>query len=200
MSAGKRLDIAEEDQWRMLTYRLLARLLAAAPDQSVLDQLQAVDIQKPETDLSKAWHTLGKTAAQTKLTQVEQEYNALFIGFCSGEVVPYASRYRTGFLMEKPLARLRQDLIEYNIQRQHSVYEPEDHIAAVFEAMSLLIESGGRQQWTFFSRHIQPWSYALFTDLQHAASAQFYLPVSQLGRAFIELETTLSTIEHNSWN
>ncbi len=189
-------DIAEEDQWRVITYRLLARLLAAAPDQSVIQILQALEIQAAETALTNAWYALSQASINANLQQLEQEYNALFIGFTSGEVIPYASRYLTGFLMEKPLAKLRQDLINSGIQRQQAVCEPEDHIAAVFEAMSLLIESADDAQWTFLNQHILPWAQQLFKDLQQANSAQFYHPVGQLGSAFVALESTLFSMEY----
>ncbi|MEE9346540.1 MAG: molecular chaperone TorD family protein [Methylococcales bacterium] len=195
---NKPAEIAEEDQWRVLTYRLLARLLAVTPDASVIQMLQAIEIQAAETALTKAWYALAQVSIDADLEQLEQEYNTLFIGFTSGEVIPYASRYLTGFLMEKPLAKLRQDLIQSGIQRQQSICEPEDHIAAVFEAMSLLIESADDSQWSFLKKHIMPWAQQFFKDLQHAQSAQFYRPVGQLGQAFVALEATLLSIEQNS--
>lgn len=195
MPIDTEVAIEEEDQWRVLTYRLLARLLAAAPDISLLKMLQSADIQPTETAINKAWFDLENIARQVDIKLIEQEYNILFIGFTSGEVIPYASRYLSGFLMEKPLAKLRQDLKNLGIHRQKSVYEPEDHLAALFEAMALLIEASDTQQWTFFGRHIQPWSQDFFTDLQQAGSANFYKPVGQLGSAFVELETNLISLE-----
>jgi len=189
------ITIAEEDQWRLLSYRLLARLLAAAPNQAVLNVLQTVSKQTTETAISQAWRSLAQAARETDPTLVKQEYDAVFIGFTSGEVIPYASSYLTGFLMEKPLVRLRQDLLDCGIQRQQSVCEPEDHIAAVLEAMSLLIESSDQRQWAFFIRHIQPWSCRFFNDLQQAVSADFYQAVARFGAAFIELETMLLSLE-----
>lgn len=188
-------EFAEEDHWRVITYRLLARLLATAPDASIMKMLQAIEIQAAETAITEAWHALAHASVDADLEQLKQEYNALFIGFTSGEVIPYASRYLTGFLMEKPLAKLRHDLIQSGIQRQQTVCEPEDHIAAVFEAMSLLIESADETQWNFLNQHILPWAQHFFKDLQQAPSAQFYKSVGQLGEAFVALEATLSSME-----
>ena len=56
-----------------------------------------------------------------------------------GELVPFASYYRTGFLNEKPLAKLRGDMARLGIARAESVKEPEDHIAALCEMMAGLI-------------------------------------------------------------
>ncbi|MEI9806344.1 MAG: molecular chaperone TorD family protein [Pseudolabrys sp.] len=41
---------------------------------------------------------------------VEREFFNLFIGVGRGELMPYGSFYLTGFLHERPLARLREDL------------------------------------------------------------------------------------------
>ena len=42
--------------------------------------------------------------------RVEREFFDLFIGLGRGELLPYGSYYLTGFLHERPLARLREDL------------------------------------------------------------------------------------------
>ncbi len=196
MSTVNATEIAEEDHWRVITYRMLARILASAPDSSVLQILQSVEIKSTDTAITQAWSKLAQIARHTKLKHIENEYNRLFIGFTNGEVVPYASRYLTGYLMEKPLAKLRQDLIQHGIQRQHSVFEPEDHIAALLEAMSLLIESSDNFQWAFLNRHLLTWAQQFFIDLQKADSAKFYHPVGLLGHAFMELESTHFSIQN----
>jgi TorA maturation chaperone TorD len=70
---------------------------------------------------------------------VAREYQNLFIGVGRGELVPYGSYYITGFLNEKPLARLRNDMDRLGIARRDNVSESEDHIAALCEMMSGLI-------------------------------------------------------------
>ena len=40
--------------------------------------------------------------------------------------------YLTGFLNEKPLANLRQDMQKIGIKRNDNVKEPEDHISTLF--------------------------------------------------------------------
>jgi TorA maturation chaperone TorD len=45
----------------------------------------------------------------------------LFIGVGRGELVPYGSYYLTGFLHEKPLARLRNDMSRLGIERRDDV-------------------------------------------------------------------------------
>ena len=53
---------------------------------------------------------LPKPRAATNAERVEREYFDLFIGLGRGELLPYGSYYLTGFLHERPLARLREDL------------------------------------------------------------------------------------------
>ena len=48
-----------------------------------------------------------EAAAETSVERIEREYFDLFIGLGRGELLPYASYYLTGFLHERPLARLR---------------------------------------------------------------------------------------------
>ena len=125
--------------------------------------------------------------------QVEREYFYLFIGLGRGELMPYGSYYLTGFVYERPLARLRQDLAEFGIERADDEIEPEDHAAIVCEIMAGLCArrfsapAGGDQ--IMFEKHVAPWLGRFFTDLSQAETAKFYRHVGTLGRAFIEIET-----------
>jgi TorA maturation chaperone TorD len=180
----------EEDLWRADTYALLARLLAAAPDRNLLDLLAAIPgAPRPDDPpLARAWKHLAEAARRAEPDDLAEEYQALFIGPTRGEVMPYGSFYLTGFLMEKPLAALRAELAALGIARRESVREPEDHAAAVCEAMSLLITAGDERQAGFFERHLAPWLGRFFGDLGTAESARFYRTVGELGAAFFEVE------------
>ena len=67
---------------------------------------------------------------------MKREYFDLFIGVGRGELCPYASYYLTGFLNERPLARVRQDLKHLGIERAEGQREPEDHLAILCEMMA----------------------------------------------------------------
>ena len=138
------------------------------------------------------WESLKLSATTTNPSTLEDEYHELFIGLGRGEVVPYASWYLTGFLMEKPLAVLRGHLEELGIERQEGVFEPEDNAAALCECMSMIITNRGEidfnRQRAFFEDHIEPWLGQFFIDLKEARSASFYRAVGQLGEEFIRLE------------
>jgi TorA maturation chaperone TorD len=80
-------------------------------------------------DLGSAVKVLARIARATKARSAEREFNRLFIGVARGELLPYASYYMTGFLNEKPLAMLRNDMARYSIERAPNVFEPEDNDA-----------------------------------------------------------------------
>jgi TorA maturation chaperone TorD len=184
----------DEDRIRGNVYALLGNLLAGSPDATLLETLCAVE---PDPDdhslLAASWQLISVAARRATLPGLREEYDTLFIGLGRGEVVPYGSWYRTGFLMEQPLAQLRGDLRLLGIERQPGVHEPEDHAAALCDTMALLItgESPATldQQQRFYARHLEPWLPQFFRDLQKAGSARFYRAVGQLGEQFIGVES-----------
>lgn len=173
--------MADEELARAGQYALLANLLFAAPSQALLEALGAND------------DVLGRAAKDTDVAAVVDEFNALFVGVGSGgEVVPYGSWHRTGFLMEEPLAQIRVDLAELGLGRLDGISEPEDHIAGLLETMRLLIESGAplKRQKEFFVRHIAPWGMQFAMQMGSAPSAKFYRAVAQQLQMFLQVETT----------
>ena len=179
-----------EDQLRADTYRLLGRLLATAPDDETLALLAEAPVAEDGDLLAVAWRLLATSAGRTTASQVLDEYEALFIGVGRGELMPFASWYLTGFLMEQPLAKLRFDLRRLGFERQDGVCEPEDHAAALCETMALLADDDTtlETQAEFFEAHIGPWMARLFRDMQEATTARFYRAVGQLGEQFIETD------------
>lgn len=186
------------DQLRANTYRFLAALLTAPPGEELLQMLRdgGDGVAKPAAEadapLAEAWQMLRLAARETDPSRLDDEYHDLFIGLGRGELVPYASWYLTGFLMDRPLAYLRQDLRYLGIERQEGVSEPEDHVGALCEAMVEIIEAGEEisPQWQrkFFGEHLAPWIQLFFQDLQRARCACFYTTVGRLGEAFMNLE------------
>ena len=185
-------EIQDEQRYRAGAYGLLAALLRAAPDQALLDQLESLSPESdPEPDaLSEAMSRLAAAARKFDLNQLDEEYNALFIGIGKGEVVPYGSWYLTGFLMEQPLSDLRDDLRALGFERSTATHEPEDHLAAIFEVFSVMITDAFSlsEQQRFFDTHMEPWLERFFADLGDAGSAEFYKSVAHFGAAFIKLE------------
>lgn len=186
------LDVSAEDRLRADFYNFLGLLLAGPPDQILLNQMAG--LVGDDTDLGKAIQSMARVAKVTKPAAAEREFNALFIGLGRGELLPYASFYLTGFLNEKPLAQLRNDMAVRGITRAQNVFEPEDNIASLMEMMAGMIV--GRfgspasldDQKAFWSKHIGPWATHFYSDLEAAENSVLYASVGTAGRVFMEIE------------
>ncbi len=184
--------LAEEDIARAAIYDLLAALLHRPPDAAALARIAT--LEPGEGEIGRAVKSLAGMARVMDPESIEREHTALFIGIGRGELVPYASYYRTGFLNEKPLADLRADMARLSITRAPEVMEPEDGIASLCEMMAGLIlgrfgePASLAVQNEFFRAHIAPWARHFFSDLEKASSAAFYAPVGALGRAMMDVE------------
>ena len=177
---------------RAQLYRLLAYFLHKPVDREGLKIAAAME--GGDTDLGQAIDTLARIAAKSEPEAVAQEYQDLFIGVGRGELLPYGSYYLTGFLNEKPLAKLRNDMARLGIERRENVKEPEDHIAALCEMMSGLITgefdavADLERQKTFFNAHVGSWASHFFTDLEAAESSVLYGAIGSVGRRFMAIE------------
>jgi len=188
--SGSGGDIDEIDSARAQEYALLAALLARAPDKALLDRLSG--LRGDASPLGLAHVALAESAGSARAEQVEREFFDLFIGIGRGELMPYGSYYLTGFLHERPLARLREDLARLGIERSEGNAEPEDQAAMLCEIMAGLANgrfgapAGSDQQ--IFERHVAPWMGRFFADLENAQAAHFYRPVGTIGRLFMDIE------------
>lgn len=185
-------DAAALEALRSNTWGLLAALLAAPPGAELLDRLRQIDAgEEGDAGLGTAWRMLKLAAERSAPEAADDEYHALFIGIGRGELVPYASWYLTGFLMDRPLALLRRDLAALGFERQDGVSEPEDHAASLCETMAMLVAEGETAldvQRRFFEEHVGSWMDVFFQDLQQAQSACFYRSAGQLGESFLRIE------------
>lgn len=193
MTAPTTPAIADEDRMRADLYNFLGVILSHPPDEMLLAQTKS--LAGDDSELGEAITSLAKVAALSKPRTVESEFTKLFIGLGRGELLPYASYYLTGFLNEKPLSLLRQDMIANGMERAENVFEPEDNIASLMEMMGAMIV--GRfgepadltRQKTFFNKHIGPWAGHFFSDLEGAQHSVFYAPIGTVGRVFMEIES-----------
>ena len=188
-------DLDEVSAARADTYALLAQLIWNPPDAALLRRLAApVTGQGALADLRRE---IAQAASATDAARVEREHFALFTGLAGGELLPYASYYLTGFIHERPLAQVRQDLATLGLVRTEGLFEPEDHIAFLFEVMAALIRGAGTaglDDAVFFRRHVQGWSSRLFDDLEKAPPADFYQPVARLARLLLDIETEAASL------
>jgi len=184
-------SLEQEQQYRASAYGILAALLRDVPDAALLDQVaRFTGVDEGGDEMTLAMSLLGLAADRCSIESIHDEYHALFIGLGRGELVPFGSFYLTGFLMEKPLGDLRDDLDRLGFERKAEVHEPEDHVAALCEVMAMLIQegSGTDTQRRFFDQHIDSWFERFFADMSAANNAVFYKAVARFGAAFMEIE------------
>jgi TorA maturation chaperone TorD len=190
--AGRTFDLAPEDVLRAQLYQLLALALCAPPSADVLKAF--ADISGDESRLGQSLTLCAEAARNTGPEAENDAYHDLFIGIGSGILVPFGSYYLTGFLNEKPLATLRQDMAVLGVEQDPDVKEPEDHISSVMEMMAGLIEGRFgvpatlKEQETFFEAHVGSWAPHFFKDLSKTTPSAFYAAVGVLGTSFIEIE------------
>ena len=144
--------------------------------------------------LQEPWQQLVGAARAQDDAAIAQEFDRLFGGVGKPEVFLYGSHYLSGFLNEKPLARLRTDLDRLGLARDDSMSETEDHIAYLCEVMRYLIAGDDvavcnlTAQRDFFATHLQPWVLQLCDALAAQPQARFYAALAQFTRAFVSVE------------
>ncbi|HXZ95704.1 MAG TPA: molecular chaperone TorD family protein [Burkholderiales bacterium] len=192
------IPAVQEDLARADLYALIARLLYS-PDRQLLRAIAAageIGAETADAPLARAWRALAAAAEACDAETVNEEYENVFIGVGRPEVMLFGSYYLAGFMMEKPLALLRDDLAQMGLARSESVREPEDHLAALCDVMRHLIladenrdTAGLEQQKRFFTRHIQTWYQPFCDAVLESKSANFYKHVARLIRVFFRIET-----------
>ena len=192
-------QVSEEDRLRAAAWRLLARYLSKPADARMLEAAAA--LRGDDTPFGRAVSAFAAQAAAMTPAEAEEEYAALFIGVTRGELVPFGSYYQTGFLNEKPLARLRADMARLGMAASSDEPDPEDHVAALCDMMAGLIlgeygappcPSVARE---FFSAHLDSWIDVFFSDLERAESARLYAPLGAMGLALSDIERSAFLLE-----
>ena len=186
----------DEETARSELYGLLAVLYYAPPNANLLAQLRVAVTEAPAAGafLEEPWRGLIAAARALVDGAIQAEHHSLFGGIGKPEVYLYGSHFLSGFLNEKPLAKLRNELDSLGLTRDDSMSETEDHFAYLCEVMRYLIAGEDvavanlTRQREFFSTHIQPWVLTMCDDLQKHPKAKFYAAVAQLTRSFIGVE------------
>ena len=185
-------QVSPEDALRATFYALFSDVLSDAPPANLLAKYAT--LTGDDSPLGQAITKFAHVCARTQPCAVAREYHDLFIGVGRGELVPYGSYYLTGFLQEKPLARLRQDMERLGLEREPHVSDPEDHIATLCEMMAGFINGTFgeplplSEQKAFYDRHLGSWVGHFFNDLQTAKSSVLYGALGAVGAAFLAIE------------
>jgi TorA maturation chaperone TorD len=177
-------------------YGLLARLWIGAPDAALLEQFRVAVTQAPAEGafLEAPWQALVAAMRATSEAEAVEEYDALFQGIGKPELFLYGSYHLSGFLNEKPLAALRDDLARLGLARDDARAETEDHVAYVFEVMRWLIAGDDvavcnlEQQRRFFRAHVQPWVEKMCAAVESHPRPVLYRELAVFTRAFVQVE------------
>jgi len=184
----------DEDLARAEIYSLVAHLFYAPPEPALLDQLRHAGNATPGSVLAPSWDALIACARTQDAAAIQGEHDALFGGVGKPDVYLFGSHYLAGFLNEKPLVRLRDDLAALGLGRDPSMPETEDHVAYLCEVMRFLITgpdveiSNLTQQREFFTTHIRPWADDLCTAILQQPNAVFYARLADFFRDFSNIE------------
>lgn len=195
-SMNGELDAGESA--RAEVYALLSSLFYQPPSKELLHVIATGSLicnDEPVSDFCRAWRALQQAAALADAEAVKDEFEAAFIGTGRQPVMLYGSFYVAGFLHEKPLAYLREDLTQMGIARRGDRHESEDHVSALCDVMRFLITGDPATppaaldaQHDFFRRHIAPWHAQLSAAVISANQTGFYKHVAQLLREFFAIE------------
>ncbi len=186
----------DEETARAELYGLLAMLYYAPPAPELLAQLRVAATEAPAAGgfLEEPWRGLVGAARALDDIQVQQEYSALFGGVGRPEVYLFGSHYLSGFLNEKPLAKLRESLAGLGLARDEAMPETEDHVAYLCEVMRYLIAGDDvavanlTRQRDFFAEHLQPWVLQMCDAVAQHPKARFYAALAEFTRAFLNVE------------
>ena len=187
----------DEETARAEIYGLLAQLYYAPPPPELLAALRVAVTEAPAQGafLEEPWRVLVALAREMGEREIADEYDALFGGVGKPEIYLFGSHYQSGFLNEKPLARLRGTLAGLGLARDEAMPETEDHVAYLCEVMRYLIAGDDAavanltRQSEFFAEHLQPWLGSLCDAISAHPKARFYAALAQFTRAFANVES-----------
>lgn len=190
----------DEETARAEVYGVLAALFYAPPDAAMLAQLASSAVEGigapagSQGFLEEPWRNLVAAARNADAEAVRAEFETLFMGTGKPEVFLYGSHYLTGFLNERPLVLLRDDLNALGLTRQDNVFESEDHLAYLCEVMRYLIAGDDvtvanlTQQQAFYTAHLQPWINRACEAVVTHPKANFYRQLGLFAGAFADIE------------
>lgn len=198
-----------EDQARADFYALLSQLYTAAPDAQLLaaiaaaDELDVAAGDGPAASLARSWRALIAASAAMDPAAAEAEYQQLFVGVGQSEVSLHGSSYAKGAKGGPLLVQVRDSLTQLKLVRRPGVTMFEDHLAAVFETMRVLITGLGQPnafafdvQREFYQRNIDPWVTVCCNAISAKSLANYYLRVAQFTDYFMAVERDSFAMDH----
>jgi TorA maturation chaperone TorD len=186
----------DEETARAEIYGLLSQLYYAPPGADLLSALRVAVTEAPAPGafLEEPWRQVIAEARALDDQAIADEYDALFGGVGKPEVYLFGSHYLSGYLNEKPLARLRTTLAGLGLAGDEAMPETEDHVAFVLEVMRYLIAGDDvavanlTRQREFFSEYLLPWVNEMCDAIAAHPKARFYRALAAFTRAFVSVE------------
>ncbi len=190
--------VLPEDQARAEVYALLSNLFYQPPAKKLLQAIATSNSMcndGADSGYCRAWRALQDAAAVADAEAVQAEFDTAFISPGRQPVMLYGSFYLAGFLHEKPLAQLRDELTKMGLARSGDSHETEDHISALCDVMRFLIAGDHDRlpaalsvQHDFFRRHINSWNTQFCAAVIAATQTHFYKLVAHFMREFFAIE------------
>ena len=202
--------LTPEDEARADFYALLSRLFAQPPDAALLAAIGAApplrtsgeDLGEASAALAAAWAALVSASAGAGAEAVADEYQTLFVGVGQSEVSLHGSAYAKARNGGPLLVQVRASLDQLHLARQPGVTMFEDHIAAVFETMRVVILGDGRPdgfafdvQREFYRANIEPWVCSCCDAIYNNPIAMYYARVAQFCSDLMAIERDSFSIE-----
>lgn len=199
-SQGAAAGVVPEDAARANLYGLVSRLFYAPPEPNLLAEISRADEGAKAEEaggLVLAWRGLQEACRSAYPALVKQEYDALLVGVGKAQVTPYLSAYAEPNAPDRYLLRLRQQLAAWGLARRDRVFEVEDHVSGICDAMRWLIEAGRalEEQQQFFEDFAYPGVGPFLVAVQNAEATRFYRPVAAFASSFLEVEKAAFEME-----
>lgn len=190
------LPVEAEDAARADFYALLATLFHRAPDEKLLRTLSlAAPMDGGDEALARSWAQLVAASGVMDPDAADEEYQSLFVGMGKAPVSIYSAFYLGASPVGHPRVRIIEDLAALGLARRQGATEPEDHFAALFDTMRVLVAGGaGRapaglaEQKRFYETHLKPAVGGFLAAVMQAPESNYYRKVAAVGEAFVGIE------------
>ena len=191
--------LAEEDLARAQCYALISRLFYAPPDATLVESLggagsasraSSPDEMPAPGGFAEALSALQRACRAADLEALRQEYDDIFVGAGKALVSPYTSGYSLPHAPDRHLVSLREQFSAWGLARRDAVFEVEDHVSALCDAMRWLIEGEHplQVQRAFFEDYVYTGVGPFCDAIDARASTAFYRAAAALTRAFLVVE------------
>ena len=187
-------EIEPEERARALWYALVSRLFYAPADRELLDSLRDVgkgpEFEAAESPFPIAWRSLQQACATIDPEAIREEFESLFVGVGKAPVTPYTSAYAAPNAPDRHLLALRETISEWGLERRDRVFEAEDHVAALCDAMRWLIEQSAslEDQRAFFLKFVEPGIGGFCSAISHSPVPVFYARAAVFTGVFLAVE------------